>query len=204
VVKISTQTVRIHKTNKEILTAIMILLCALIVLICSGTLHFLNVKVTSIAAREDFHYIVKVQEKTFDLVPGDVLRIERTPAKKAITGEEIEILKIYTTHGFIYARPENSYYEGARKLANSADWESLPIFTKNKGFADEVKLDQIRGVSYAIGTPVKYQAILFAVLGLQNLTMFTAGAGILLLIFPLRLEKDEEATPVASRVEQPA
>ncbi|HEX3015175.1 MAG TPA: hypothetical protein VHQ46_02145 [Desulfobacteria bacterium] len=172
-------------------------ICIAIILICSVVISLLTVKTTSVTATADFHYLVQANGRQFDLVPADVLRIERTSAKKSFTGQPIEILKVYTTKGFIYASPNDDAYQGVSKLANSVDFYGLQTWTKS-----DTSWEDIRSKAYAIGTPTEYRAILFAVLGVQNIACLATGFALIALIFPLRSESQEDTTPVVKRLEQ--
>lgn len=200
-INIISPTLRVQRFNRELAAGGLIVVCLAVTLLSSVVVSMLTVKVTSVTATEDFHYVVKVNNLEFDLVPGDVLRIERTPAKKALTGQEIEILKVFTTKGFIYATPDDSFYDGTRKLAGAADWESRLTWMKQPS---ETTLKEVRKKSYSIGTPTDNQVVLFVFLGMQNLALLIAGFTLVFLIFPLRRDKEGEGAPVVTRVEQPA
>ncbi len=208
VVRILKPSLLAQRPNREVLIGLFILACFIAALLCSVAISMLTVKVSAITAPDNVDFLVKSNNQVFDLVPGDVLRIERTSVKKAFAGQDTEILKIYTTQGFIYAVPDDSYYAAVQQLAVAAlrlngalDQAGAQVWMKNN---DEKTLDAVRQKAYAVGTQEDRRPVLFAVLGLQNLLLVASGLATLLLIFPLRLDKDAERAPVPTRVEQPA
>ena len=187
---------RIKRLNREWLLGLSFIGLLILALLCSVGISFLTVDVTSITATEDFHYTVKANDKEIKLVPGDVLRVERTQAK-TMFGKNIEIIKVYTTQGFVFALPDNEYYIGVKQLAGSADFFSEATWMK-----DDIDLSDVRKTAYAMGTSTAHQGLVFGLLGLQNLTLIAAGVSLLLLIFPVRLEKEAESPATVARVEQ--
>jgi len=199
VVKIITPTLRIQRPNSEVIAGVLIVVCLAVTLLSSVVLSMLTVKADLVTAAKDFHYVVKVENQEFNLVPEDVLRIVRTPAKKAFTGQEIEILKVYTSKGFIYATPDDLFYDGTKKLAGAVDFYSLLEWNK-KG----ISTDDVKQRAYAIGTQKEKQNLVFIALGLQNMALFAASFALVILVFPLRFEKESDSARVVTRVEQPA
>ncbi len=195
-----------QRPNREVLIGLLILACFGAALVCSVGISILTVKVSAMTAQDNADFLVKANHQVFDVVPGDVLRIERTPVQKAFTGQDSEILKIYTTQGFIYAVPDDPYYAETQQLANAAlrlngdlDQAGSQVWMKQ---GNETTLDSLKQKGYAIGTQENKRPLLFALLGLQNFLLVGAGLGMLLLVFPFRMEKDAERSPVTTRVKQ--
>lgn len=190
----------VSKTNREAVLGVLVITFVILTLLCSTIIALLTVKVTNITASNEFKYAVQANGKVFDLVPYDILRIDRTPARRGITGQQVVIIKIYTSKGFIYAVPDDEFYYTACKLANAVDVTGAQTYTQ-KG----VTWDEVQQHAYAIGTPDSVRPILFTLRGIQNLFLLISGISVFTLIFPIRPEQqEEESSPVVTRMEQPA
>ncbi|MDA8441854.1 MAG: hypothetical protein M0Z55_05710 [Peptococcaceae bacterium] len=187
------------KTNRESILGALVVGFVLLALLCSVVIAGLTVNVANITASNDFHYVVQANGKSYNLVPSDILRVDRSSTKQGFAGQQIDMLKIYTTHGFIFASTKDSYYQAALKMVNSVDFYGLQTYVQ-----PGVTLDEVQDESYAIGTSVTARSVVFALIGIQNLIVVAVAFTLLILIFPLRPEKEQESARVISRMEQPA
>lgn len=198
VVEISKPTLR-TRLNREELIGIIVVCLLLVAFACAGLINLLTSKVDSVIVNADLHFVVSANEKQYSLQSDDILRVERTVAKQGFTGQDVELLKVYTTEGFIYAVPTDSFYPEVQEIADALDKNGSPAY-----MPDDVNLNQVQEKAYAIGTPKQDRIVLFLCLAVQNLAIFAAGVTMLLLIFPLRGENENDTPSVLSHMEQPA
>lgn len=190
--------IRERQVDREIITGAIIFICIFVIILSIVSIRFLDVKVSNIELVDRGLYTVITDNGPINVRQDDVLRIERTFPKAAITGAVIEQDRIYTTKGFIFITDLDPFYKTGRKLIDSLDFEGKPVWIKsNKSQATEslqswnqeldANLKAVQPYSYAIGTPDKLTPIVFAVLALQYFALAIGGMALVILIFPFRL-----------------
>jgi len=141
-----------------------------------------------------------------NVTQDDILRIERTYTKAAITGIPVELDRIFTTKGFIYISSLDPFYKTGHQLINSVDFQGNSVWVrasnsettgseKTQIQLQNSNLRTIQPLSYAIGTPSKLTSLVFSILFIQNLALAVGGIALLILIFPLRLETPTPTRP---------
>ncbi|KUO78912.1 MAG: hypothetical protein APF81_18575 [Desulfosporosinus sp. BRH_c37] len=190
--------IRERQVDRECITGAIIFICIFVIIVSIVSIRFLDVKVTNIELVDRGLYTVITDNGPINVSQDDVLRIERTYPKAAITGAIVEQDKIYTTKGFIYISKLDPFYDAGRQLINSVDFEGKSVWIKtNKSEATESEeiwnqlldsnLRAVQPYSFAIGTPEKFASIIFSVLSLQYFALAIGGMALVILIFPLRL-----------------
>lgn len=171
----------IKKTlGREQIAALIIYCCIALTLVSLLSVRALEVKVINVEAVDRGLYTVITQTGAVNVDSNDVLRIERTFSKAAVTGTSVEIDKIFTTKGFIYSLSTDPYYENTRQLINSVDFDGLSIWER-----ENITWESVRPFTYAIGTPKAQIPFLFFLLSMQYFLLSLAGIALALLIFPL-------------------
>lgn len=181
--------------DRERISGAIIFVSLFVILISMLGVRFLDVKITNIELIDRGLYSIITDNGPVNIGQDDILRIERTYAKAAITGSPVELDKIYTTKGFIYISSLDPFYKMGNQLINSVDFEGKPVWIHNST-GSEVSLDQrqranlelVQPFSYAIGTSTKVASVVFSILSLQYLSLALGGLALMILIFPLRFE----------------
>ena len=198
--------IRDKQVDRECIMGAIILICIFVIILSVLSMQLLDVKVTNIELVDRGLYTVVTDKGPVNVSEDDILRIERTYPKVAITGTIVEQDRIYTTKGFIYITGLDPFYNTGRKMINSVDFEGKPVWIKSdKKEATEsaeswnqllnTNRKTVQPFSYAIGTPPKLISIIFSVLFLQYLAIAVGGMALAILIFPLRLVTAMPAQP---------
>lgn len=166
--------------GREQIAAIIIYCCIALTVISLLSVRALEVKVINVEAVDRGLYTVVTQTGAANVDSNDVLRIERTFSKAAVTGAPVEIDKIFTTKGFIYSLSTDPYYVNTRQLINSVDFEGLSIWER-----ENITWESVRPYSYAIGTPKAQIPLLFFLLSMQYYLLSIGGIALVFLILPL-------------------
>lgn len=187
-----------RKIDRERIAGSIILISLFIILQSMIGIWLLDVKVTNIELVDRGLYTIITDNGPINVGKEDILRIERNYTKAAITGESVEIDKIYTTKGFIYISSLDPFYKTGNQLINSVDFEGKPVWIHSNSSGSDVTLNQrheanlklVKPFSFAIGTSANLAIIVFSVLSLQNFALSIGGLALVVLIFPLRLEPE--------------
>lgn len=182
------------KIDRERIAGAIILISLFVILQSMVVIWLLDVKVSNIELVDRGLYTIITDNGPVNVGEEDILRIERTYTKAAITGTSVEIDKIYTTKGFIYISSLDPFYNTGIQLINSVDFEGKPVWIHSHT-GSEATLDQrlsanlrlVKPFSYAIGTSSKLTIVITSVLSLQYLALSIGGMALIVLIFPLRL-----------------
>lgn len=183
--------------DRERISGVIIFISLFVILLTVLGIRFLNVKVTNIELIDRGLYSIITDNGPVNIGKEDILRIERTYTKAAMTGAPVELDKIYTTKGFIYLSSLDPFYQTGKNLINSVDFEgkSLWIHTYTSSNTEttleqreSANLKLVQPFSYAIGTSPKIVSVIFSILSLQYLSLAIGGLALMVLIFPLRLE----------------
>jgi hypothetical protein len=177
------------------------------------SIRLLDVKVSNIELVDQGLYTVITDNGPINVSQDDILRIERTYTKAAITGTPVELARIYTSKGFVYLSSLDPYYKTGLELINSVDFEGKPVWIRsNKSEATEseqswnqlhnINLRTVQPFSYAIGTPPKLASLVFSVLSLQYLALAIGGTALVILIFPLRSVSPMPAQPFSQEEQE--
>ena len=189
--------IRETQVDREFISGAIILISILVIILTVMSIRFLDVKVSNIELVDRGLYTVITDNGPINVSQDDILRIERTFTKVAITGTPVELDRIYTIKGFIYISSLDPFYKTGKQLMNSVDFEGKPVWIRsNKSEATESKqswnkllntnLRTIQPFSYAIGTSSKLAALVFSVLSLQYFALAIGAMALGILIFPLR------------------
>lgn len=195
-----------RKLDRERISGAIVLISIAVILLSIVSIRFLDVKVSNIELVDRGLYTVITDKGPINVNQDDILRIERSYTKAAITGAPVELDRIYTTKGFIYISSLDPFYETGRKLINSVDSEGKPVWilsNKNGATVSEQTVNQllndnlktVQPFNYLIGTPSKLAALVSAVLSLQYLALAIGGMALVILIFPMRLVTPMPAQP---------
>jgi hypothetical protein len=198
--------IRDRQVDRECITGAIIIVCIIAIILSVLCMRLLDIKVINIELVDRGLYTVITDKGPINVSQDDILRIERTFPKVAITGAIVEQDRIYTTKGFIYITGLDPFYNTGRKMINSVDFEGKPVWIKSdKKEATEsveswnqlLNTNQrtVQPFSYAIGTPPKLISLIFSVLSLQYLALAVGGMALVILIFPLRLVTAMPAQP---------
>lgn len=186
-----------RQVDRECVTGAMVLICIVVIILSSVSIWFFDVKVSNIELVDRGLYTVITDKGPINVGQDDILRIERSYTKAAITGTPVELAKIYTTKGFIYFSSLDSFAKTGQQLINSVDNTGKPVWIlSNKSEATESEQSwselvngnqrTVQPFSYAIGTPSKLASLVSFVLSLQYLALAIGGLALLILIFPIR------------------
>lgn len=198
--------IRERQVDRECITGAIILICIFVIILSVVSIRFLDVDVSNIELVDRGLYTVVTDNGPINVSQDDILRIERTYTKAAITGTPVELDRIYTIKGFIYISSLDPFYKTGHQLINSVDFEGKPVWIRsNKSEATEseqswnqllnTNLRTVQPFSYAIGTPSKLASLVFSVLSLQYLALALGGMALVVLIFPMRLVTPMPAQP---------
>jgi hypothetical protein len=160
-------------------TIIYVCLVALISTIIG--IHFLDVSVKNIEIAEQGIFKVITSEGSVSINPSNILRIERTFTKAAITGVPVELDKIYTEKGFIYFSSLNPFAEAGQAIINSVDFYGVATWSR-----PNTTLHTIQPYSFAIGTPKSHVSLIFVLIFIQYLSLIIGAITLFILIAPLR------------------
>lgn len=187
-----------NKLGREQLSSLVILFCLILTILTSIGVNFLDVRVLNIELIDRELYTIITEKGNVNIHPDDILRIERSYTKESLTGESIELDKIYTDKGFIYLTSRALYAETGQKLMNSVDYFGLPIWDRSG-----LDWQSLKKYSYSVGTPTNQVPILFFLITLQYAALSIGGIALSVLVFPLRLgEEERENTSKLSLEEQ--
>ncbi|CAA7601863.1 Hypothetical protein DEACI_2533 [Acididesulfobacillus acetoxydans] len=174
---------------REQIAADVIIFCLGTLLVSVLAIRFLDVKIVNIKEADRNLYTIVTERGSINVVPAEILRIEQTFTKTALTGHPVELDKIYTDKGFIYVSSQDSFAPLGRKLINRVDFEGLPVWQR-----PDTSLQSVQPYAYAIGTPAGQIPWVFFFLTLQYWSMSVGGIALAVLIFPLRWEGSEPAS----------
>lgn len=181
--------IRLQKPfGREQIASFVIFCCIVLTLLSIIGVRALEVKVTNVEAVDRGLYTVITQKGSVNVEANDVLRIERTYNKAAVTGTPVEIDKIYTTKGFIYASSNDFYYENTHQLINSVDFEGLTTIWEREG----VTWQSVQPYAYSIGTPKAQIPLLFFLLSSQYYMLSIGGIALGILTFPVPWKEVKE------------
>ncbi|AHF06913.1 hypothetical protein [Desulfitobacterium metallireducens] len=166
--------------GREQIAALIIYCCIALTLFSVIGVRALEVQAINIEAVDRALYTVITQKGPVNVESNDVLRIERTYTKAAVTGAPVEIDKIYTTKGFIYSSSTDYYYENTRQLINSVDFDGLAMWER-----ENTTWQSVQPYAYAIGTPKSLIPWLFFLLSIQYYMLSIGGLALIILTFPL-------------------
>lgn len=181
----------IKPRGREQVAGMIIIISLLLLGVTILGVHILDVKVQNVELVDQGLYTIITDKGTTNIVPDDVLRIERTYTKAAITGVPVELDKIYTKKGFIYVSSLDPFAKTAHQLINSVDYYGQQIWSK----ANYTEYKTVQPYNYAIGTPANKIGILFFLLSLQYIVLSVGGITLLTLIFPVTLKSDYLVQP---------
>ena len=186
------------RVDREYIMGAVIYICIIVIILTVVSIRFLDVKVSNIELIDRGLYTVITDKGPINVSEDDVLRIERSYTKVAISGTPVEIDRIYTTKGFVYISSLDSFYKIGHQLINSVDFVGKPVWIRSdKSEATEseqswnqlvnINLKTVQSFNYAIGTPSKLASLIYSVLSLQYLALAIGGMALAILIFPLKL-----------------
>lgn len=198
--------IRERLVDRESITGAIIFICIFVILISVMSIRFLDVKVSNIELVDRGLYTVITDKGPINVSQDDILRIERSYTKVAITGTPVELDRIYTTKGFIYISSLDPFYKTGKQLINSVDFDGKPVWIRtDKSEATESEqswnqllnnnLRTVQPFSYAIGTPSKLATLVFSVLSLQYYALAIGGIALVILIFPFKLGTSVSVQP---------
>lgn len=190
--------IRERQVDRECITGAIIFISIFVIILSVVSIRFLDVKVSNIELVDRGLYTVITDNGPINVSQDDILRIERTYTKVAITGTPVELDRIYTIKGFIFISSLDPFYKTGHQLINSVDFQGKPVWIRsNKSEATEseqswnqllnTNLRTVQPFTYAIGTPSKLASLVFSVLSLQYLALAIGGMALAILIFPFRL-----------------
>ena len=187
------------QVDRERIAGVIIFISLFVILLTMIGIRILDVKLSNIELVDNGLYSVITDYGPVNVSRGDVLRIERTYTKAAITGASVEQDRIYTTKGFIYFSSLDPFCNTGLQLINSFDFggklvwippNNYQVTTASLETPTQLMNDNLRIIqpfSYAIGTPSSLTSLVFAVISLQYLALAIVGMALMILIFPLRL-----------------
>lgn len=179
--------------GREKLSTLVIILSLIITIITSVGVNLLDVKINNIELIDGQLYTIITDKGNVNIIPDDILRIERSYTKEPITGESLELGKIYTSKGFIYLSSKDTYASIGQKLMKSVDSLTLPIWERAG-----VDWETVKKQRYSIGTPARYTNLLMFLLELQNTALAIGGLALVILIFPFRLDEEKTEGTIAN------
>ncbi|KLU58931.1 hypothetical protein CEB3_c49500 [Peptococcaceae bacterium CEB3] len=183
---------------REQIAADVIIFCLGTLLVSVLAIRLLDVGIVSIKEVDSNLYTIVTERGQINVAPAEILRIEQTFTKTALTGHPVELDKIYTDKGFIYVSSQDSFAALGRKLVNRVDYQGLPVWER-----PNTSLQSVQPYAYAIGTPAGQIPWVFFFLTLQYWSMSVGGIALTVLIFPLRWEGSKTTSvPVPASSEQ--
>jgi ABC-type glycerol-3-phosphate transport system permease component len=140
----------------------------------------LDVNIINIELVDQGLYNIVTSKGSVTITPSNIIRIERTYTKTAITGVPVELDKIFTDKGFIYFSSLDSYAETGRAIANSVDNYTLKTWSR-----PNTTLHTVQPYAYAIGTPKSNVTVIFLLVFAQYLSLTIGGITLFILISPI-------------------
>lgn len=197
---------RDRQVDRESISGTIILFCIGVIILSVMSIRFLDVKVSNIELVDRGLYTIITDKGPVNISPDDILRIERTYTKAAITGTPVELVRISTVKGFISISSLDEFYKTAQQLINSVDFGDKAVWINNyKSEANiseqswnqllNTNLKTVQPFGYAIGTPSQLASLVFSILSLQYLALAIGGVALVIFIFPLRLVAPMPAQP---------
>ena len=198
--------IREKRVDRESITGAIILICIFVIMLSVVSIRFLDVKVSNIELVDRGLYTVITDNGPINVSQDDILRIERSYTKVAITGTSVELDRIYTIKGFIYITSLDPFYQTGRQLMKSVDSDWKPVWIRSdkseateseQSWSQLVNTNQktVQPFSYAIGTPSKFVSLVFLILSLQYIVLAIGGMALVILIFPMKLVAPLPAQP---------
>ena len=183
--------------ERERIAGAVIFVSLFVILLSMVGIRFLDVRVSNIELIGSGLYTITTDYGPINVSQDDIIRIERTYPKAAITGAVVEQDKVFTTKGFIFISKLDPFFKTGQQLINSVDFKGIPVWiptndseetgsVETQMQSQNANLRAVQPFSYAIGTPSKFTPIVFAVLFIQYLALAIGGIALLILIFPLR------------------
>lgn len=180
--------------DRERIAGAIVLISLFIILKSIIIMWFLDIKVTNIEFVDRGLYTIITSKGPINVGEEDILRIERTYSKAAITGTSVEQAKIYTTKGFIYISSLDPFYKTGNQLMNSVDFERKQVWIHRHNAGSDITFNQrrdniklVKSYNYAIGTSINRVTFISTILTLQYIALLIGGIALLILTFPLRL-----------------
>ena len=109
--------------DRERIAGVIIFISLFVILLTMVGIRILDVKVSNIELVDSGLYTIITDYGPVNVSKDDILRIERTYTKAAITGAIVEQDRIYTTKGFIYFSSLDPFCNTGQQLINSVDFE---------------------------------------------------------------------------------
>lgn len=199
-----------QQMDRERIAGTVIFISLVIILFTIVSIRILDVNVTNIELVDNNLYTIVTDHGPVNVDSNNILRIERTYPKAAITGASVEIDRIFTTKGFIYFTSLDPFYKVGQQLIKSVGYVGTSVWINLKNSdtnqtdwtqtqLQNANLRLIQPYNYAIGTPAKLISVVSFVIFLQYFALAVGGTALLVLIFPLRLGKQ---APVQSCFQQ--
>ncbi len=126
-------------------------------------------------------YTVITDKGTANVTPIDVIRIERTYTKAAVTGQPVELDKIYTKQGFVYVSSFDPFAKAAQQLIKSVGSNGIKVWER-PGYTG---VKAVQPFAYAIGTPAPVVPVLGVLVSCQSFVLTAAGLALMVLVFPI-------------------
>ena len=190
--------------ERERIAGAVIFLSLFVILLSIVGIRFLEVKLSNIEFVDRGLYTAITDHGPVNVSQDDILRIERTYTKSAITGMPVELDKIFTTKGFIYFSSLDPFYNAGHQLINSVDSVGSLVWIRSDNSettgVEEIQLQNanlksVQPLNYAIGTPSKRTPIVSSILFIQYFALAIGGITLFILIFPLRLGTPSPSHP---------
>lgn len=184
-----------RKIDRERIAGAIILISLFIIVKSMFVMWLLDVKVTNIELVDRGLYTIITDKGPINVGKEDILRIERTQTKAAITGTSVELDKIYTTKGFIYISSLDPFHKNGKQLMNIVDIDRNPVWIHSYNAGSDITQNQrqsanlklVKPFNYAIGTSSNRVTVITSILSLQYIALSIGGLALLVLIFPMRL-----------------
>ncbi|MDD2233637.1 MAG: hypothetical protein PHZ11_07750 [Desulfitobacteriaceae bacterium] len=181
--------------GRERIKGTIIFVCLLILVFTIVGIRFLDVKITNIELVDQGLYNIVTSKGSVTVSPSNIIRIERTFTKAAITGVPIELDKIYTDKGFIYFSSSDQFAKVGQAIANSVDFYGLSTWAR-----PNTTLQTVQPYAYAIGTPKSSIPVIFLLVFAQYLSLTIGGITLFTLISPISWRRNH--TKASSTVAQ--
>lgn len=178
--------------ERERIKGTIIFVCLLVLISTIVGIHFLDVNVTNIESVDQGLYNIVTSKGAVSISPDNILRIENTYTKAAITGVPVTLVKIYTDKGFIYYSSLDSSWEAGQAIAYSVDG-----YTQKTWSRANTTLQTVQPYAYAIGTPKSSIPIIFLLMFAQYLSLTIGGITLFMLISPIGWRKKYYQTKTA-------
>jgi hypothetical protein len=180
--------------GRERIKGTIIFVCLLVLISTIVGIHFLDVKITNIESADQGLHNIVTSKGAVSISPDNILRIENTYTKAAITGVPVTLVKIYTDKGFIYYSSLDSFWGAGQAIAYSV----LPDgYTQKTWFRANTTLQTVQPYAYAIGTPKSSIPIVFLLMFAQYMSLTIGGITLFMLISPIGWRKNYYQTTTA-------